>query len=208
MRTRRKKGSKTAAPASLGPEAWLAAAWEELGRGGVEGVRVEPLAARLGVTKGSFYWHFRDRAALLDALLTDWERRATQRVIALVDGASEAPRERLAALLRVTTKAPDAADAESAIRAWGAHDERARERLARIDEQRERYVEDLLVAAGVRRSLARHRARALYLALIGEYARVAHGGAPTSPATWGELLERMLSDAPASPAAPRRRARR
>lgn len=199
---------ESTAPAALGPEAWLAAAWEELSRGGVEAVRVEPLAARLGVTKGSFYWHFRDRAALLDALLADWERRATRGVIALVDGASEAPRERLAALLRVTTKASEAADAESAIRAWGAHDERARERLARIDEQRERYVEDLLVAAGVRRSLARRRARALYLALIGEYARVAHGGRPTSAATWAELLERMLSDAPAPPTAPRRRSRR
>lgn len=195
------------AAAQLGPEAWLAAAWEELARGGVDAVRVEPLAARLGVTKGSFYWHFRDRAALLDALLEDWERRATLGVIALVDGASESPRERLAELLRVTTKAPEAPDAESAIRAWGAHDERVGARLARIDEQRERYVEDLLVAAGVRRSHARHRARALYLALIGEYARVAHGGAPTGPATWSELLERMLPDAPSPPAAPRRRSR-
>ncbi len=134
----REKTPGSAPPGPLGPEAWLAAAWEELARGGVDRVRVEPLAARLGVTKGSFYWHFRDRAALLDALLADWERRATLEVIALVDASSEAPRERLAALLRLTTRAPRAPDLESAIRAWGAHDPRVAGRLARVDERRER----------------------------------------------------------------------
>jgi AcrR family transcriptional regulator len=202
-----KKTAKTAVPAPLGPSAWLAAAWEALARGGVESVRVEPLAARLGVTKGSFYWHFRDRAALLDALLEDWETRATQGVITVVDASSEAPRERLAALMRVTTRAPEAPDAEYAIRAWGTHDAHVRSRLTKIDERRERYVEDLLVAAGVERAAAAHRARGLYLALIGEYARVAHGGIATSAATWSELLERMLADARETPPEKRKRTR-
>jgi AcrR family transcriptional regulator len=205
-RSAEKRGVNRAPPKGLGPEAWVAAAREALARGGVEGVRVEPLAARLGVTKGSFYWHFRDRAALLDALLADWEARATQGVISLVDASSDAPRERLAELLRVTTKAPEAPDAEHAIRAWGAHDPSVRAHLARIDARRERYVEDLLVAAGVGRREAKLRARALYLTLIGEYARVAHGGAQTSAATWTELLERLLSDA--RPASSRPRGRR
>lgn len=202
-----KKVARKAPTTPLGRSAWLEAAWDALAGGGVESVRVEPLAARLGVTKGSFYWHFRDRAALLDALLEDWETRATLGVIHLVDASAEAPRERLAELLRVTTRAPEAPDAEHAIRAWGAHDPSARARLTRIDERRERYVEDLLVAAGVERPAAAHRARALYLALIGEYARVAHGGVATSAATWSELLERMLSDARDAPPANRKRTR-
>lgn len=202
-----KKAAKKALAAPLGPSAWLEAAWEALARGGIESVRVEPLAARLGVTKGSFYWHFRDRAALLDALLDDWETRATLGVIRLVDASSVAPRSRLAELLRVTTRAPEAPDAEHAIRAWGALDSSVRARLTRIDERRERYVEDLLVAAGVARPAAAHRARALYLALIGEYARVAHGGAATSAATWSELLDRMLADARETPSASRKRTR-
>jgi AcrR family transcriptional regulator len=202
-----KKVAKKADPSPLGPSAWLEAAWESLARGGVEGVRVEPLAVKLGVTKGSFYWHFRDRAALLDALLEDWEARATAGVITVVDASSEAPRERLAALMRVTTSSPQAPDAEHAIRAWGAHDPSVRARLTRIDERRERYVEDLLVAAGVARPAAAHRARALYLALIGEYARVAHGGAATSAATWTELLERMLADARETSPTSRKRTR-
>ena len=204
---RQKSPAKTSGAVPLGPQQWLAAAWQELARHGVASVRVEPLAARLGVTKGSFYWHYRDRAALLAALLADWEQRATQSVIALVDASSEAPRERLAELLRLTTSAPEAPDVEHAIRAWGTHDASVRKRLARIDKRREGYVEDLLVAAGVPRENAGLRARALYLAVIGEYARVAHGGAPTSRATWTELLARMLADATA-PAAPAQRSSR
>jgi AcrR family transcriptional regulator len=197
-RARPKKLTKSSSAAtggvSLGPDAWISAARDALARGGVEAVRVEPLAAQLGVTKGSFYWHFRDRAALLDALLAEWEQRATQGVIDFVDASSEAPRARLAELLRVTTMSAKAPDVEHAIRAWGTQDAGVRERLARIDAQRERYVTDLLVASGVTPRAAAHRARSLYLALIGEYTRVAHGGVPTSRATWTELLACVLAD--------------
>lgn len=51
---------------------WIDAAWEALGEGGVEGVRIEQLARGLGVTKGSFYWHFKNRQGLIDALLDRW----------------------------------------------------------------------------------------------------------------------------------------
>ncbi len=178
---------------------------QELARGGVDAVRVEPLAVSLGVSKGSFYWHFRDRADLLAELLADWERGATASIIALVDASSDDPEARLAELLRVTTAAPEAPDVELAIRGWGARDPAVRARLARIDERRERYVQGLIEAVGVPRQEAKHRARALYLALIGEYARVAHGGAPTSRATWMALLERMLDGGRSSPG--RRRSR-
>ncbi|MPY68924.1 MAG: TetR family transcriptional regulator [Alphaproteobacteria bacterium] len=51
---------------------WIEVAWEALGEAGVQGVRVERLARKLGVTKGSFYWHFRNRQELIDALLDRW----------------------------------------------------------------------------------------------------------------------------------------
>jgi len=51
---------------------WIDAAWAALGETGIEGVRVERLARRMGVTKGSFYWHFKDREALIGALLDRW----------------------------------------------------------------------------------------------------------------------------------------
>lgn len=198
------KASKAASGASrakkaqekspLGVEAWLSAGWAALAREGVQGVRVEPLAARLGVTKGSFYWHFSDRAALLEALLDHWEKRATGAVIERVERATEDPRERLYVLLRSTATVPGAPDVEHAVRAWGLHDTSVRKRLERVDAQREAYVAELLVGAGVPPATAPHRARALYLALVGEYARVAHGGAPTELATWNELVARMLPE--------------
>src|SRR5262245_66201756 len=58
--------------ARLDADAWIAAAFEALAAGGVDAVRVEPLAKALGITKGSFYWHFTDRRALLDAMLSAW----------------------------------------------------------------------------------------------------------------------------------------
>ena len=56
---------------------WMVAGLEALRKGGVAGVRVERLAADLGITKGSFYWHFRDRGGLLEALLEFWSREMT-----------------------------------------------------------------------------------------------------------------------------------
>src|SRR6266699_616553 len=53
---------------------WTGAALDALARDGLRAVAVEPLAERLGATKGSFYWHFRDRNALLEAAVAQWER--------------------------------------------------------------------------------------------------------------------------------------
>ncbi len=179
---------------SLGPEAWIAAAWQVIAREGVAGVRIEPLAVTLGVTKGSFYWHFTDRAALLDALLVDWERRGTLAVIEHVNKSASDARVRLETLFRYTTAVPDAAGVEHAVRAWGASDAKVRLLLAKVDEQRERYVAEQLVAAGVPEDRAAMRARALYLALIGEYTRVAHGARQTPRAAWDELLVLVLDE--------------
>lgn len=198
-RTKPKSRAAPQPPKALDRAAWIAAAWVALGRSGVEGVRVEPLAASLGVTKGSFYWHFADRGALLDALLEDWERRATAAVIVRVDASSDDPRERLRELVLFTTSVREAPDAEHAIRAWGAVDSAARKKLDRVDARREAYVTDLLIAAGLSPDVAAVRAHLVYLALIGEYSRVAHGGAHTSRDAWEELL-RMTLDRP-SPSA-------
>ena len=71
----------SAAPArspSLHPEDWLRAAQNRLSEHGIESVRIEVLARDLGVSKGSFYWHFRDRGELLDRLLARWEDAETR----------------------------------------------------------------------------------------------------------------------------------
>src|ERR671922_6013 len=83
------------ATSHLSRERWIAAALDALADGGMAAVAVEPLAARLGVTKGSFYWHFRDRDELLTAALQEWERTGTEELIKRLDQIAD-PRERLA----------------------------------------------------------------------------------------------------------------
>src|SRR5215210_4403554 len=86
---------------SLTAHDWTQAALDALARGGVAAVAVEPIAKSLGTTKGSFYWHFADRNALLESALDLWERRDTDRVISAVDE-SEDVATRLRGLLRLT----------------------------------------------------------------------------------------------------------
>ena len=66
-------------------EMWVRQGLRVLADGGPDAVRVEPLARALGVTRGSFYWHFADRRALLDAMLDAWERSTTEDVIGLLE---------------------------------------------------------------------------------------------------------------------------
>ena len=68
----------------LSADDWAVAALGALAGGGLSAVAVEPLAARLGATKGSFYWHFAGREALVAATLERWERTATEDVIAAI----------------------------------------------------------------------------------------------------------------------------
>ncbi|WP_201449841.1 TetR/AcrR family transcriptional regulator [Nocardia caishijiensis] len=84
-------------PRRLSADDWVAAAIVALGENGLAAVAVEPLAKRLGATKGSFYWHFKDRAALVEAVLAHWEREGTDAVIASLEQLAD-PAERLRAL--------------------------------------------------------------------------------------------------------------
>jgi AcrR family transcriptional regulator len=81
---------------------WLKAARVALLKGGVEAVRVEKLARDLHVTKGSFYWHFKDREELLDLLLREWEQELLKDIIPRLKG--RRGREALRLLLRLMVK--------------------------------------------------------------------------------------------------------
>lgn len=155
----------------LDTNAWADAALAELTAHGIERVRVEVLAKRLGVTKGSFYWHFKDRDALLVAMLERWRRRATLSLIERLDRSGAAPMDRLRELLRLTLggeRSAFAADIELAIRLWGRSDPRARAALEEVDELRLRYIEQLLTQSGLPAEEARARAVLTY-----SYQRVA-----------------------------------
>jgi AcrR family transcriptional regulator len=92
---------KPSARERLGPDDWTKAALSAIAEKGTANVSVERIARELGATKGSFYWHFKDRAALVGAALDRWERDYTDRIIERL-GAVEDPRERFRLLLEST----------------------------------------------------------------------------------------------------------
>jgi len=124
---------------------WLRAARLALLQRGHDGVRIEPLARALGVTKGSFYWHFKDRGELLEGLLREWEEEATLLTEALntLDPLAALPAvfEELARRNRSSERGESPSDA--AIFAWAATDPKVAKRVHRSERQRMRLFRKL-----------------------------------------------------------------
>jgi AcrR family transcriptional regulator len=152
----------------LDREDWVAGGLARLGAGGVDAVRVEPLAKDLGVTKGSFYWHFQDRDALLVAMLEAWETRETDHYIAAVEAEGGQPGARLRRLFRMILADRAALAPELAIRDWARHDKRTAEAVLKIDTRRSAYLQERFVEAGQPQGEARARAALIYGLLMGE----------------------------------------
>lgn len=156
---------------------WIDAASLAIVEGGVGAVAVEPLAQRLGVTKGSFYWHFANRDALLQAALERWEEAGTEAIIAELERIPD-PRQRLETLIAgafaglppvagvpaseiVTNHAFDLAVADA------ADDPIVGPVLRRVSERRVDYLDDCFRALGCSPTEARNRALLGYAAFVG-----------------------------------------
>jgi len=158
--------------ASLTADDWIRAAAAHLAANGVDAVRVEPLAASLGVSKGSFYWHFSNRDALLDAVLEWWRRAGVSDVVAQLEQDETGPEARLRALLRRAFAHRDCGF-DVGVRAWAARERRAHEAAREVDGVRTDYVVSLLRAAGAQDP--ERRAAVVYRTLLGDYALRAAG---------------------------------
>lgn len=124
--------------------AWIEAALQALATEGPDGIRVEALAAHLGVSKGGFYWHFKDRAALLEEMLDSWEQSVVGDVIAEVESEPGESRAKLQHLFELAFHAsPDLLPVELALRDWSRRDDAVAARLHRIDNQRMEYLRSL-----------------------------------------------------------------
>ncbi|MET9696120.1 helix-turn-helix domain-containing protein [Streptomyces sp. NPDC006529] len=145
---------------------WAAAALDAIGERGLAAVAVEPLAARLGTTKGSFYWHFTHRDALIEAALALWERRFTEATIA--DLAAEPdPRARLRILFtRVTTGLGRGAAAANLLAA--ADHELVAPVVRRVVRRRLDYITGLFEEIGFPPETAARRAALGYTAYVGQ----------------------------------------
>jgi AcrR family transcriptional regulator len=147
----------------LGREDWVGAALRALAVSGLGGLSVERLATELGATKGSFYWHFKDRSALIEATLTEWERRDTDQ---LIERAShiDNPRDRLLWLFRVVFSDTAGVGIDVALLA-DADDPAVTAALERVAAKRIRYIEAQYKLLGTRNSS--DRAVLTYTAFVG-----------------------------------------
>ena len=170
----------------LSAEAWTIAALAALADGGLAAVAVEPIATRLCATKGSFYWHFANRDALLAAALAHWERTETEDVIARVDDLP-AGRARLRSLLigafGEDYPASTGARVELALQPTAAHPLVAPV-LDRVTRRRLEYLSAQFAHLGFGPEDARRRGVLAYTVYLG-HAQLAH--ATPSAAALGHL---------------------
>ena len=122
---------------------WIDAGLRALAAGGPDAVRVELIAGELGVTRGGFYWHFPNRQAFLEEMLSTWEHRSTDETLERVEkeGGDARDKVRRAGML---TFSKELLPIDLAIRDWARRDPAVAKRLRRVDNRRMEYLRTLI----------------------------------------------------------------
>ena len=149
----------------LSAKDWLDQGLRTLAKHGFTALKAEPLAKAMGVSRGSFYWHFADIGAFHRAILEHWRDVAVERIIADIEALSPDANALSALLNRAFGGKPPVL--ESAMRSWAAHDPVARSVVQAVDQRRMGYIEKLLRDAGLPLEVARARTQILYWAFLG-----------------------------------------
>ena len=169
---------------------WIEAATVGLAKAGPAGVKIEALARKLGVTKGSFYWHFENQPALLAAVLAHWRERGTREIIATVDAAGGTAAERLRRLWGIVS-GPDLGP-ELAIRDWARRDRKAAAAVAEVDSERMGYLRELFRELGCDARETEARSILLYSLLVGVYFIRADHGRRSVTAVHSDAVEYLI----------------
>ncbi|WP_440636223.1 TetR/AcrR family transcriptional regulator [Bradyrhizobium sp. PUT101] len=168
----------------LSADDWIKEGLKALAKSGFTALKADPLAKAMGVSRGSFYWHFADLAAFHAAVLKRWREIAAERIIADVEAASDEP---LRTLLRRSFGAR--LELERAVRNWAAFDAAAQGAVRAIDRRRLDYIEELLDKRGLTPATAQARAQILYWTFLG----FALSGPPVPAARLQALLDELLA---------------
>lgn len=149
----------------------------QLAREGIEAVRVEVLARELGVSKGSFYWHFRDRDELLMQMLERWQNVEAEWLLAEESGGSNRPSApiRWARFVERSVE-PERIHEEIAVRAWARRDDRVAIRVADIERRKVRVIASVLADVGFAREAAESWSEIVCLVYLGWLDRTARDG--------------------------------
>lgn len=180
-------------PRKLTRDDWTAEALRALGSGGLASVAIEPIAARLGATKGSGYWHFRGRSDLVAATLARWEAEHTEAVIARVEAAGD-PTERLRELLRLAIGRSGPLTVELALLA-SADDPLVGPTLHRVTRRRIDYLTGMFADLGFEPAQARQRALLAYTTYLGhaQLVRTAPDAMPSDDPERAAYLDHVLA---------------
>jgi AcrR family transcriptional regulator len=160
-----KKKPRPTAP--LTREAWVKAAMNLIAQEGVQAVAVEPLALALGVTKGSFYWHFQNRDDLIHASLEAWEQDQSADVVSRYGGIAD-PRRRLRVLLFAAFEDLENGKFFAALTV-SSEDPRVQPYLQRATERRLAFGVETFQALGLTEKEAKERALLAYAAYAGYF---------------------------------------
>jgi AcrR family transcriptional regulator len=162
---------------------WLEQGLRTLAAAGPNALKIGPMATALKVSRGSFYWHFRDIAAFRAELLQSWHERTTDQVIR--EMSEKAEPDRLKHLLMRAFVARPGLD--RAIRSWAAQDGKVAALVAAADAERIAYIARMLAAAGVESGLALNRAVFLYWAYLGRAVVMADGHATIAASAMDDI---------------------
>lgn len=169
---------KASGKARLSADDWADAALVAMSEGGLAAVAVEPLATRLGTTKGSFYWHFANRDALIEAALERWAETQTEALITELEAEPD-PARRLRLLFAEAMRSAADDPLEVTLLAT-ADDPRVASVLGRVTERRVAYLARLFAEAGFPEPEARRRGLLAYSVYLG-HAQLAHAVPTTLP---------------------------
>jgi AcrR family transcriptional regulator len=170
----------------LDRDAWLKKALDVLFAQGIAQVKIEVLARKLKLTKGSFYWHFKNRDDLLRSMV-DWWRDNQLRFITGLEHSVADPAAMIKAVISFTQRTDDSSH-DIAMREFARFNKYALRAVIEVDEGRTAYLADLFRAAGFNEPEAALRARAQYFYQVGEYTT----SMAIDPELRGELAERLF----------------
>lgn len=143
----------------LSPQVWLEAGFSELATAGPNALAAESLARKIGTTKGSFYWHFKDVPDFQTAIVKHWQNRAFQEVVQALEETGN-PEQRL----RRFGKDILSSTLDPAMRAWARSDKSVAKAIAQVDAERLKYLTNLLKQLGISND---DFARSCLAALVG-----------------------------------------
>ncbi|WP_170759119.1 TetR/AcrR family transcriptional regulator [Ruegeria lacuscaerulensis] len=159
--------SRRSPKAAATKEDWILLAYKLLNEGGVSAIKVVPMAKRLNLTSGSFYWHFKNVRELLEEVLRYWEQELTDNVIVAAKNFQGSPEDRILLLMKKVIE-EDAALPDHAVSVWANTDETVNKAYQRTIGKRFQFAAWMFEQAGFSKEEAKVRGRLMVTSLMGD----------------------------------------